>query len=78
MKLDTQRNRLLAYNTILAILSISITGASLVGSFFGMNLYNKLEDSDNAFIHVVIITTVIAVVISLVFFWGFGVFGVIS
>ena len=57
-KLDTIRNRLLYINTIIGLLSFIVGTGSLVGSFFGMNLTNFLEDDDNAFRQVVIGTMV--------------------
>jgi len=75
MKLDTIRNRLLMYNTVLAVLSLCVTSASLVGSFFGMNLMNKWEESDSAFVNVVIVTLASATFIALTIFWVFNIFG---
>mmetsp|Transcript_3711 Transcript_3711/g.5061 ORF Transcript_3711/g.5061 Transcript_3711/m.5061 type:complete len:460 (-) Transcript_3711:264-1643(-) len=56
MKLDTKRNQLLYINTFVSVLSTSISACSLVGSIFGMNLTNHLEDSDSAFVIVLIFT----------------------
>ncbi len=56
MSLDAIRNRLLAYNTLLSLISACVASASLVGSIFGMNLTSGLEDSENAFNTVVIAT----------------------
>ena len=54
MKLDTIRNRLLFINTFVSLVSTSIAASSLIGSIFGMNLINHLEESDTAFAQVVI------------------------
>ena len=48
-KLDAVRNRLLYANMVISILSLCVGSASLVGSIFGMNLTNFLEDDPNAF-----------------------------
>ena len=58
MKLDTIRNRLLYINTFVSLVSASIAASSLVGSIFGMNLINHLEDSNTAFMQVVIGTVI--------------------
>jgi len=54
--LDATRNRLLGYNTILALASLSVALASMVGSFFGMNLASGLENTQGAFELAVFIT----------------------
>jgi len=48
-KLDSIRNRILFANMIISVLSLCVASASLVGSLFGMNVINYLEDSENAF-----------------------------
>ena len=48
-KLDAVRNRLLFANMVISILSLCVASASLVGSIFGMNLRNFMEDDPNAF-----------------------------
>ena len=58
MKLDTVRNRLLYINTFVSLVSASIAASSLVGSIFGMNLTNHLEDSESAFAQVVVGTVI--------------------
>ncbi|GMH47521.1 hypothetical protein TrVE_jg4880 [Triparma verrucosa] len=58
MSLDRVRNRLLAYNTILSLIAVCVGTASLVGSFFGMNLVNHLEQGETAWENVVIWTCV--------------------
>eukprot|EP00538_Stauroneis_constricta_P012946 CAMPEP_0119550220 /NCGR_PEP_ID=MMETSP1352-20130426/3765_1 /TAXON_ID=265584 /ORGANISM="Stauroneis constricta, Strain CCMP1120" /LENGTH=586 /DNA_ID=CAMNT_0007595993 /DNA_START=91 /DNA_END=1854 /DNA_ORIENTATION=+ len=57
-KSDAIRNRLLYINMVISILSLCVTLASLVGSFFGMNVSNPEEDKPNAFSVIVISTTV--------------------
>lgn len=57
MKLDTIRNRLLFINTFVSLVSASIAAASLIGSIFGMNLINHMEQDQNAFVKVVLGTT---------------------
>lgn len=49
-KSDSIRNRLLFINMMISILSLSVAGASLVGSLFGMNVSNPLEESSEAFV----------------------------
>lgn len=53
LQMDTVRNRLLYINTVVSVITLSITCASLVGSFLGMNLTNHLETDDKAFREVV-------------------------
>jgi len=53
MKMDSIRNQLLFINAILTIVTVCLTAASLVGSIFGMNLTNHLEDEDRVFAKVV-------------------------
>jgi len=53
LKMDTVRNRLLYINTMVSVFSLCIAGASLIGSLFGMNLKNNLEEDENAFLHVI-------------------------
>jgi len=53
MKMDSIRNQLLFINAILTIVTVCLTAASLVGSIFGMNLTNHLEDADHVFAKVV-------------------------
>ena len=58
MKLDSVRNRLLYINTVVSVVTLAVTVGALVGSLFGMNLYNGLEDSPTAFGQIVIGTCV--------------------
>ena len=48
-RLDASRNHILLANMIISIVSLCVSVASLVGSFFGMNLINELEDQPDAF-----------------------------
>jgi magnesium transporter len=64
--LDAVRNRLLLANMILTVVSVCIGVASLVGSFMGMNLWNGIETSRDAFMIVVIATLVATAVLFLV------------
>ena len=50
---DSIRNQLLFINAILTIVTVCLTAASLVGSIFGMNLTNHLEEADHVFAKVV-------------------------
>ena len=61
MKLDTIRNRLLFVNTVLSLIMLFVTAASVVGSFFGMNLYNGLEEDPFAFRRVIVGTLTLCV-----------------
>mmetsp|Transcript_8378 Transcript_8378/g.22672 ORF Transcript_8378/g.22672 Transcript_8378/m.22672 type:complete len:556 (-) Transcript_8378:747-2414(-) len=56
-KSDAIRNRLLYINMIFSIMSLCVTLASLVGSFFGMNVSNPQEDEQSAFSVIVFSTT---------------------
>lgn len=67
-KQDAARNKILLANTIISVFSLCVGSASLVGSFFGMNLTNHLETDNNAWSVVVISTMAMSVVI--------GVFGI--
>jgi len=51
-KLDAVRNRLLYVNMLISIISLCVTCAGLVGSMFGMNLTNHLEENEHAFIQI--------------------------
>jgi len=48
-QLDSVRNRILFANMIISVFSLCVATASLVGSLFGMNVPNSLEDSYSAF-----------------------------
>jgi magnesium transporter len=61
--LDAVRNRLLLANMILTVVAVCIGVASLVGSFMGMNLWNGIETSTDAFMIVVIVTLVATAVL---------------
>jgi magnesium transporter len=56
MQLDAVRNRLLYINTLVSLLSLCVAIGSFVGSIFGMNLTNHIEDDPDAFRQVVIST----------------------
>lgn len=58
MVLDTVRNRLLYINTFLSLVTLCVTVGSFIGSIFGMNLLNGLEEDGDAFQQVVIGTCV--------------------
>ena len=53
LKMDIIRNRLLYVNTLVRVFSLYIATASLVGSLFGMNLKNDLENEEDVFLQVV-------------------------
>ena len=44
MQLDAVRNRLLYINTVTAFMTLAVTIGSFIGSIFGMNLINPLEE----------------------------------
>jgi magnesium transporter len=54
MKLDSVRNRLLYINTVVSLLTLAVGIGSFIGSIFGMNLYNGIEEDPNAFRQVVL------------------------
>ncbi len=58
MQLDAIRNRLLFINTLLSVASLVVAIGSFVGSIFGMNLTNHIENDPTAFTRVVIGTVV--------------------
>jgi magnesium transporter len=49
MQLDTVRNRLLYINAVLSTFTLTVTCAALVGSIYGMNVKNPIEDNPSAF-----------------------------
>ena len=59
---DTIRNRLLYINMIISILTLAVGIGALVGSLFGMNVRNHIEDDNNAF-RIIVWTTIIGVVV---------------
>lgn len=62
-KQDAARNKILLANTIITVFSLCVGSASLVGSFFGMNLTNHLETNSNAWMIVLVSTMAMAIVI---------------
>jgi len=58
LQMDIVRNRLLYVNTVVSVISLSVAMASLVGSMFGMNLTNHMENDETAFVEVVVGTLV--------------------
>eukprot|EP00978_Attheya_sp_CCMP212_P042998 scaffold272907_cov60-Attheya_sp.AAC.2 len=67
LQLDSLRNKLLYINTLVSLLTLSISCASLVGSFMGMNVPNHLEDDPNAFRQIVFGTMFGALGLALLF-----------
>ncbi len=52
MMLDAIRNRLLYINTMLSVAMLSVTTGAFIGSIFGMNLWNHIEEDETAFYRV--------------------------
>lgn len=52
-KQDSIRNRLLFANMVISVLTLSVTCVAAVGGYFGMNVPNYLEESENAFRQIV-------------------------
>ena len=67
-RLDAVRNRLLLANMIISIGSFCVAIGSFIGSIFGMNVKNYLEDDPDAFRQIVIGTSL--GMIGVVFFVG--------
>ena len=65
MTLDAVRNRLLYINTLLSVASLCVAVGSFVGSIFGMNLTNHIEEEGTAFVRVTI-----GVIVGMVILWG--------
>ncbi|KAL7527027.1 hypothetical protein ACHAXR_001764 [Thalassiosira sp. AJA248-18] len=65
MTLDAIRNRLLYINTLLSVASLCVAVGSFVGSIFGMNLTNHIEQVDTAFIRVTV-----GVIVGMVLMWA--------
>ncbi|KAL3807944.1 hypothetical protein ACHAXA_006822 [Cyclostephanos tholiformis] len=59
MTLDALRNRLLFINTLLSLASLCVTIGSFIGSLFGMNITNPLQDMPDStnFLKVVWVTS---------------------
>lgn len=53
-RLDAVRNRLLLANMIISIGSFCVAIGSFIGSIFGMNVINHIEEDPNAFKQIVI------------------------
>eukprot|EP00523_Entomoneis_sp_CCMP467_P007701 CAMPEP_0168732158 /NCGR_PEP_ID=MMETSP0724-20121128/7631_1 /TAXON_ID=265536 /ORGANISM="Amphiprora sp., Strain CCMP467" /LENGTH=695 /DNA_ID=CAMNT_0008779177 /DNA_START=1965 /DNA_END=4052 /DNA_ORIENTATION=+ len=51
-KLDAARNKILLANTVITMVALCVQLATMVAGYFGMNLINHLEDSENAFLKV--------------------------
>jgi len=72
MKLDSVRNRLLYVNTVVSLLTLTVGIGSFIGSIFGMNLLNGLEQDPDAFNRVVLGTCLgalgLLIVLVLVFY----------
>ena len=49
INLLTQRNYYAILQTYISMVTLSLSFGSFIGSMFGMNLYNKIEDDDHAF-----------------------------
>lgn len=64
-KQDAARNKILLANTIISVFSLCVGSASLVGSFFGMNLTNHLETHGSAWTIVLVSTMAMSVVIGI-------------
>jgi len=65
MTLDSVRNRLLYINTLLSVASLCVGVGSFVGSIFGMNLTNHIEQEEKAFLQVTV-----GVIVGMVGMWG--------
>ncbi|KAL9191354.1 hypothetical protein ACHAXT_001060 [Thalassiosira profunda] len=65
MTLDAMRNRLLYINTLLSVASLCVALGSFVGSVFGMNLTNHLEQDPTAFVQVTV-----GVVVAMTSLWA--------
>lgn len=61
-RLSTMRNQILYADMLVSVATLSVATASLVGSLFGMNLYNSLEENNYAF-RVVVTSTIIGAMI---------------
>jgi magnesium transporter len=65
LQMDTIRNRLLYINTVVSAMSLCVACGSFIGSIFGMNLINYMEQSPTAF-GAVVGGTVVGMVLLLV------------
>jgi magnesium transporter len=67
-RLDTVRNRLLLANMLVSLGSVCVAFGSFIGSIFGMNVTNHMETDPDAFVQIVIGTSV--GMIGLLFLFG--------
>lgn len=65
-KQDSARNKILLANSVIMIFSLCVGSASLVGSFFGMNLTNHLETNGKAWVIVLLSTMAMSVLIGII------------
>ncbi len=57
LRLDTSRNQLLITDTILQVIACCLALGSFIGSVYGMNLKNHIEEDKHAFKVVVTLTS---------------------
>lgn len=65
LQMDTIRNRLLYINTVVSAMSLCVACGSFIGSVFGMNLINHLEQNPTTF-GAVVAGTVVGMILLLV------------
>jgi hypothetical protein len=70
-KLDALRNRLLFANMLISVFTLAVTFAALIGSIFGMNLTNPLEEDTGTgpFRRVVIGTSLSSIALVVFILW---------
>lgn len=66
--LDANRNSLMVFELRIAIMTLAFTVATIVPAFYGMNLKNYIEESDVAFVAVVVSSMISGAIVSL---WWF-------
>jgi magnesium transporter len=71
MQLDTVRNRLLFVNTLVSTMTLAVALAAMVGSFFGMNVSNPLEEEPSAFRAIVVSTSLACFIFLFVVLYAF-------
>ena len=74
ISLANRRNKFAIFNIYISILTLSISGGSFLGSMFGMNLKNNMENSILAF-YLILVTSFCLILLFLTFlFFYFRIF----
>lgn len=69
LRLDTARNQLLSANISISVVACALAFGSFVGSIWGMNLNNKVENRHGVFLMITLLTTGVMIVASTAVIW---------